>query len=761
MVALSVVLALVGCGTRVSWELLEGDCTPTGEEIWYDGVDQDCDGNDDDQDGDGVGVDEDCWDDPNDVAALADAVGPGLTRTADQVFPGAEEAWYDGVDQDCDGESDFDQDGDGFESANDAQADGSVGDDCVDGGENDEVFEDACSGELITVDPADAASVNPAATDSFYDGVDQNCDGADDHDADGDGYAACDECDDTDPETFPSDIPEIWYDCADQNCDGNDGDRDGDGAVDAEYTASCEEWATINPGRPDNDCDDDDSSVHPAAEEGVGDGEDQNCDGSELCYDDDDDDGFRDDAGSVIASSDLDCADSGEATASDRTGDCDDKNSAINPDGKEVCDASNADEDCDGKADNDDLPSTGTTRYYRDADGDSYGDTDDSGALRCDADTTYKVSNNTDCDDSSASVNTAATEIAGDEFDQNCDAKETCYVDADNDGYRPNSTSTVSSSDTDCKDAGEAKASEPTTDCDDTNGSRSPGSAEITGDGIDQDCDLKESCYTDADNDGYRDSASTVLTSSDTDCTDSGEATSADGTDDCDDSDSTINPGVSYDPCWEGVDDDCDDVVDEGSLAVSCYSSSGGELVVSELFIWGDATSDPDGEWFEVYNPHSTQTVYMESMTITRENSSTGDVSFTVNEVVAVAPQDTVVFCYNDSYLGSLCDFEYGPLSGTGFLLTQSNTTTLVIATSASDSTSRTIDSLNYDGRTSASALPWPGVTQGYSYELERSKLTASGNDLGSNWCETTGSAYYTIGSFSDYGTPNAANTCP
>ena len=32
------------------------------------------------------------------------------------INPDAEELWYDGVDQNCDEQSDFDQDGDGFDS---------------------------------------------------------------------------------------------------------------------------------------------------------------------------------------------------------------------------------------------------------------------------------------------------------------------------------------------------------------------------------------------------------------------------------------------------------------------------------------------------------------------------------------------------------------------------------------------------------------------------------------------------------------------
>ncbi len=83
---------------------------PDADDEWYDGEDSNCDGaNDYDQDGDGFEA-SGYNDDPEDEGGDCQDANPDM-------YPGAEDIWYDGEDTNCDGADDYDQDGDEYGSA--------------------------------------------------------------------------------------------------------------------------------------------------------------------------------------------------------------------------------------------------------------------------------------------------------------------------------------------------------------------------------------------------------------------------------------------------------------------------------------------------------------------------------------------------------------------------------------------------------------------------------------------------------------------
>ena len=588
----------------------EGDCDdadpntgPGAQEIWYDGIDQNCNGdNDYDEDGDGF--------------TSSSYGGTDCDETDASVNPNATETWYDGVDQNCDGWSDYDADMDGHDSYTYGAG---------------------------TVDCDDAnAAVNPDASETFYDEVDDNCNPADDYDADGDGFPASGfgmggfgevDCDDASALVNP-DATETFYDGIDSDCDeGSDFDSDGDGYEAEAYggTDCNDEQATVHPGAYENyydgldancdglsdydadedgfdsdnfggdDCDDTDFNINPNGVEVPRDGIDQDCDGA-LEFDDDND-GYNgiedggtdcDDADSAIYPTaaeiwydgiDQDCGanddfdQDGDGHVSDQYGgdDCDDTEYSIHPGAVDFW-YDGIDQDCDGLFD-----------YDQDADGEPsvwYGGTDcndldplifsmaievyyDGVDQNCDGQSDYDADGDgqdsnqyggDDCDDSNAQIATYIAEIAQDGIDQNCDGIDD--VDQDGDGvlslqdcddtdasvypgavdacYDNIDSDCMGNSDWDCDLDGQESTLNGGSDCDDTNPTVFAGALETYYDGVDQNCDGL-SDY-DADGDGYD--------------------TVAVGGTDCEDQFASINPGVPIDDCGGG-NEDCDGEVDE------------------------------------------------------------------------------------------------------------------------------------------------------------------------------------------------------
>ena len=429
---------------------LSGDCddlnavvNPGRTETIGNGLDEDCDGIEqcfNDRDGDGyrtnerlASADADC-DDPEE--AYATDPSPDCDDFDEDTYPGAFEVIADGADQNCDGKERCyrDVDDDGYRVTDTVLSEDA---DCFD------------SGEALASEPAGdcydtLAYAFPGATETVGDGVDANCDSLEFcfADSDRDGFRA------------DSIVLSFDLDCADS----------GEALVSAGI-----------------DCNDNDSSIKPSATETIGDGIDRNCDGVESCYANRDGDGYRSsNTSDVIVTDVIDCTGSGQALSSLPGGDCADEDATIYPTARELP-GDSIDQDCSGNED-----------CYRDRDNDGYR-TDEvftSSNTSCgDAGEAFESDPAGDCNDFSSAVFPGAVEAIADGVDQDCSGGETCFKDSDDDGYRPDATSTVASTDADCADRGEGVASDPTTDCDDNNAARNPGRTDSLFDNVDSNCD--------------------------------------------------------------------------------------------------------------------------------------------------------------------------------------------------------------------------------------------------------------------------------
>jgi len=163
------------------------------------------------------------------------------------------------------------------------------------------------------------------------------------------------------------------------------------------------------------DCDDTDNTINPDGIEVCDDEIDQDCnglvddaDGSQLWFADVDMDSFGD-PGVRFYSCEVEVE---GYVLNDM--DCDDADLDIHPDASEACN-DGIDNDCDGEVDTDAVD----TNWYRDEDGDGYGD-EDQVLLDCSPPEGY-VGNTGDCEDTLVDVNPLGTEICNDWLDNDCD----------------------------------------------------------------------------------------------------------------------------------------------------------------------------------------------------------------------------------------------------------------------------------------------------------------------------------------------------
>lgn len=267
---------------------------------------------------------------------------------------------------------------------------------------------------------------------------------------------------------------------------------------------------------------------------------------------------------------------------------------------------------------NDDASaSSSTVTWYRDSDGDGFGDPDYSKS------STTKpsgyVGNWVDCDDDDEDVNPIADEVCNG-VDDNCNDLEDdddpyladgdeMWWDHDQDGFGAEDSDSFLA----CESSDYFADNDD--DCDDADNDNSPDMDEICDDDEDNDCDGTtdesscveigdgtsggEDCWDDDDDDGFGDPDQPVDPNSDGSC----PSSAADNNDDCDDTRDTINPDADDDDS-NGVDDDCDGDVDNGGTSSGaievCFTPNSYYVSSSESweFYMMDATSNDQTYWF-------------------------------------------------------------------------------------------------------------------------------------------------------------------
>ena len=626
---------------------------PGQPEVCGNSIDDDCDGTTD-QGVDGVGCDlfyEDGDKDGVGTFANVCACAANGIYTASKsgdcndsnknVYPGNKEVCGNGIDDNCNGKQDEEGALNCTSFYKDADSDGYGAGKAACLCTATATYTTAKGGDCNDNDP----KMNPAMTE-VCNSIDDDCDGTTDNnnalgcstfykDQDKDGFGdskkflcLCspvdywtatigNDCEDGDKDMNP--VATEICDSKDNDCNGVIDDPNAQGCVKAYKDADGDGYG--NPVTqacvcglllPYNtfqggDCDDKDKTIHPYPGETNPqkkehcNGKDDDCngitddpeaDGCTVYYADSDLDG----AGNSAKSKCLCVKDSTYSTT--KNGDCNDIDPTIKPGTKETCDGK--DNDCDGTIDNEGAISCNT--YYADADNDGYGDILNVTKCLCSPVGVWKVIQGGDCNDANNEIHPSVTEKC-DTKDNDCDGtvdppnSQGCvlyYPDKDNDGWGDQNTAGVCQ----CSPAyPNTSTLQFQKDCNDANPLISPGSFEVCGDLIDNNCNgvtdesvSNQLFYMDKDSDGFGTGTGMALCKPDT-INGIYYSTTVNG--DCNDALPKVHPNAQE--LCNAIDDDCNGLTDEQLPLIMCGDAQNGQPAC----VNGKCTPNCYPSWFD------------------------------------------------------------------------------------------------------------------------------------------------------------------